>query len=269
VVEAVSAAHWPGPAAPWLRALFDKTVDLFEGRYPGYQACDLGFHDLTHTMEVTVAVARILDGYLRRRTVFRLHKRDYELAIAAALLHDTGYLKETGDDVGTGAKFTPIHVARGSRFAAFFLEGFPVTPEEVEIVQRLILWTGVGIDYDSLRFRDEIERLLGCALGTGDLLGQMAAPDYPDRIEALFVEFQEAAKAETATGRASESYAFASVDELLKKTRAFYDHYVVPVMENAYRGICHDLDFHYADGKNLYLTRVEENIRLIEERVAV
>ena len=38
-------------------------------------------------------------------------------------------------------------------------------------------------------------RIVGFALGTADLLGQMAAPDYVDKLPVLYDEFVEAARA--------------------------------------------------------------------------
>ena len=265
-VEAVYAAHFPQHRVPWLRPLFRRTEELFAGRYPHYQACDIGFHHFGHTCEVTAAVARIMDGNLRRpRRPLRFHARDYDMVIAAALLHDIGYLKKTGDKTGTGAKFTPIHVARGSDFAGRFLQEFNLSPDDIEVVQRLILWTAVNVDYEELQSASDVERHLGGVLATGDLLGQMAAPDYPQRLEALYVEFSEAAR--NVTGNAAQSYTYATAADLQKKTRTFYEHYVMPILEHSFRGIFHDLVHHFPDGRNHYLLRIEENLSILDGAV--
>ena len=49
----------------------------------------------------------------------KLNPRLFELAVAAVLLHDSGYLKLRSDNVGTGAKYTYCHVLRSCSFAAF------------------------------------------------------------------------------------------------------------------------------------------------------
>ena len=53
-----------GPAGPLARA-FDDTAALYQGRHPDYFACDTGYHDLQHVLDVTLAMARLLDGYER------------------------------------------------------------------------------------------------------------------------------------------------------------------------------------------------------------
>ena len=133
------------------------------------------------------------------------------------------------------------------------------------MVQRLILWTDVNVDYEDLRSADDAERLLGCVLGTSDLLGQMAAPDYPRRLEALYVEFTEAAR--NVTGKAAQGYTYATAADLQKKTRAFYEHYVMPVLEHSFRGLFHDLAHHFPDGQNHYLLRIEENLAILDGAV--
>ncbi len=215
----------------------------------------MGFHDFAHTCEVTTALARLMDGNLARRPKLRLHMEDYNLGIAAALLHDSGYLKQADDrSPGTGAKFTAIHVPRSSQLAGRFLLEFNLQQSEIEIVQRTILWTGVGIDFDALQHENEAERFLGGALGTADLMGQMAAPAYPARLGELFKEFNEAA--EYPYGCTPVCYR--NVEELLRKTRGFFDGYVMPVLEDAYRGVFHDYTYHFPDRTNQYLLRIEE-----------
>jgi len=46
-------------------------------------------------------------------------------------------------------------------------------------------------DVTRLVFRTELEKLVGFALATADLLGQMAAPDYVDKLPILYLEFAE------------------------------------------------------------------------------
>src|SRR5688572_8269132 len=51
--------------SPALQRAFDDLVSLYFGHYPGYSRCDTAYHDLQHVMDVTLAMARLIDGYDR------------------------------------------------------------------------------------------------------------------------------------------------------------------------------------------------------------
>jgi hypothetical protein len=51
----VFAARYPGEDLAPLRRAFEDMKALFEGRYPGYLACDTLYHDLRHTLDMTPA----------------------------------------------------------------------------------------------------------------------------------------------------------------------------------------------------------------------
>ena len=53
-----------------------------------------------------------------------LGERDWHLAIAGIILHDTGYLKHRNDTTGSGAKYSAIHVGRSCFFAWDLLPEF-------------------------------------------------------------------------------------------------------------------------------------------------
>src|SRR5687768_18324927 len=62
-VMAVYAARYPGiDLAPFTRA-FTYFQALFQGDYPGYLACDTLYHDMRHTLDMTLATARLTDGH--------------------------------------------------------------------------------------------------------------------------------------------------------------------------------------------------------------
>src|SRR6266404_3837915 len=150
--------NFPGHSPEFVVAVFNKKCELFAGRFPGYQACDTKFHDLAHTCQATVATMRILDGQIKSGQPPVLTARDFELAVAAILLHDSGYIKQIDDKDGTGAKYTLTHVERSADFATKFLPPLGVTADEVRVVRLAIQCTGVQVDTSRLEFRDERER---------------------------------------------------------------------------------------------------------------
>jgi len=262
LASAILPVHFPGQGTEFISAAFHEVQRAFAGTYPGYQRCDTAFHDLAHTCQATAATVRIFDGHLKSGRPPTLAPRDFELAVAGILLHDIGFLKEVGDDSGTGAKYTAVHVGRGARFAEKFLPRLEVAPDEVRVVRSAIHCTATNEDRDETAFRDDRERFIGCALGTGDILGTMAAPDYPERLPALYEEFVEAASSPRFRGEEVGHYA--NVEDLLRKTRGFYEKYVRRMLDQKWGKVYRVLEYHFADGTNHYLQAIEANLDRID-----
>jgi hypothetical protein len=237
---------------------FGWAVDCFTGRLPEYLPIDARYHDFEHTLQGTLCLSTLLLGRFLAGGSPQLSRRGYELGLLAILLHDTGYLKESGDTDGTGAKYTLTHVARSCEFAAHFLRSHGFPSHEVQAVQNMIRCTGVDGDLAAIQFQSEEERLVGYALGTADLLGQMAAPDYVDKLPVLYEEFLEAARF---TGNVVSSLTgFSSAEDLMKKTPAFWERYVRPKIEREFLGLYRFLANPLPSGPNNYLNQVEANI---------
>src|SRR2546422_8830165 len=64
-VLALFAARYPGENLIRLARAFDDFRALFEGRFSGYFACDTLYHDIRHSLDVTLAMARLIDGHER------------------------------------------------------------------------------------------------------------------------------------------------------------------------------------------------------------
>lgn len=239
---------------------FAWLTQSFAGANPEFEPLDTRYHDLEHTMQGTLCLAHLMVGWHRSRTQPSLDERAVRTGLFAILLHDTGYLKGRGDLHGTGAKFTPIHVQRSAEVAGRYLPTERFTAEEVLAAQSMIRCTGVNADIRALNFQRPVDRQVGCALATADLLGQMAAPNYPERLSDLFLEFQEAA---TATDGANANLMFANADDLIRKTPAFWENHVCPRLDGEFGGVFRLLSRPWPDGPNPYFSHVEENIRRI------
>ena len=209
-----------------------------------------------HTLQGTLCLARLLHALASARTV--LTRRHLELALLAILLHDTGYLKKRDDRAGTGAKYTATHVRRGVDFAAEFLTKQRFEAAEIGAVQNMILCTGLNAALAQIPFRNAVEKIAGLALGTADLLGQMAAADYVDKLPALYAEFAEAARHSPEAKHPAS--AFTSAEELRRKTPAFWKDYVRPKLDKDFAGVHQFLNDPYPAGPNCYLDAIEANI---------
>src|SRR5690349_10678177 len=74
--------------AATLDRAFDDMVALYRGNYPGYLRCDTEYHDLQHSLDVTLAMARLLDGYERSRGDGpHINERLFQLGVICALYH--------------------------------------------------------------------------------------------------------------------------------------------------------------------------------------
>lgn len=243
---------------------FDWAEAAFSGRYADYQAIDAKYHDLEHTLQGTLCFARLLAGYKKANAEPRLTQRMFELGIIAILLHDTGYLKKRDDTQGTGAKYTLTHVARSAEFAAVLLRNNGFKPEEIKAVQNMIRCTGVNANLAAIPFQSEIERRVGFALGTADLLGQMAADDYIDKLGILYQEFEESNRF---NNRTAGPGVFTSAEDLRSKTPLFWEKYVLPKINNDFLGLYRYLASPDPDGRNEYIERIRANIERLERQL--
>jgi hypothetical protein len=264
-VQSAYLTIFPQGDKTFIPKIFDWTISCFTGRYKDVQAVDAPYHDFEHTLQATLCLARLLRGYHAAGAQPHLIQRIVELGFAAVLLHDTGYLKRRGDTEGTGAKYTVTHVQRSVEFAAELLGEKGFSPHEIKAVQSMIYCTGLDAALDIIPFRSDEEKTVGFALGTADLLGQMAADDYVQKLPLLYREFAEAAhfaKEETHFVRM-----YSSAEDLMRKTTVFWEKFVQRKLNRDFGGIHRYLNDPFPDGPNPYLKRIEANIERLRERV--
>jgi hypothetical protein len=192
-------------------------------------------------------------------------ERLFQLGIIGILLHDTGYLKKRDDIEGTGAKYTTTHVRRSAEFAGRLLSERGFSLQDIAAVQSMIRCTGVKTVLSEIPFPGEPEKMVGFALATADLLGQMAADDYVDKLPILYLEFAEAARFDG--DHPGFVAGFKGVDDLIRRTPAFWSDFVVPKLERDFCGLYHYLNAPYPDGPNEYVRRVEANMDRLRQQL--
>jgi hypothetical protein len=268
VEEQVASIHqqmYPDGDQTFVARSFDWAGQCFGGRYADYQAIDAQYHDFEHTLQGTLCLARLLWGRHEAGAEPGISQSLFELSILAILFHDTGYLKKRSDANGTGAKYTYTHVGRSADFARGFLAAKGYSVENLDSISNMIRCTGVNADLAGIPFRSDLERTLGYALATADLLGQMAARDYIDKLPVLFLEFAEAAASGGDTS--DQIRAYKSVEELMRNTDSFWRNYVVPKINHDFGGIYRFLNQPYPDGPNPYMERIENNLSRLNEKI--
>ena len=265
-VQTLYLAMFPQGEPGFVPTALGWVQDCFAGRYKEYQASDARYHDLEHTLQGTVCMARLLHGRYRADARPIVARRMFELGLLAILLHDTGYLKKRDDSGGTGAKYTLTHVTRSVQFAEQLLEEKGIPLNEIRMVQNMIRCTGVNANLSLIPFQNEVEQIVGFALGTADLLGQMAAEDYVDKLPVLYSEFDESAR--FYQGRVALTPYFSTADDLVRKTPEFWVKYVLPKIDKEFWGLYRFLNQPYPNGPNPYLHGVEANIEKVRRQVA-
>jgi hypothetical protein len=264
-VDRIFRSLYARPKAAMLSRAFDDMVRLYRGDFPGYAKCDTGYHDLQHVLEVTLAMARLLDGYERSRAEGRhIPERLFELGVICALYHDIGYIRKAGDTKHrNGAEYTRVHVSRGARFLREYLPTIGM-PEHAEVAGQIVHFTGYERPVASIRVPDPIFKLIGSLLGSADIIAQMSDRCYLEKCrDRLYPEFVAGGIARMRTEN-GEVVVFESAEDLLRKTPTFY--------QNASRRLDVELDGAYRfaqthfGGSNLYMDAVKQNIRFVEKQ---
>lgn len=262
-VTRIHASLYPGTSPAALARAFEDVAALYRGETTDYEKCDTAYHDLQHVLEVCLAMARLLDGYERARGDGPpLGERLFQLGIVCALFHDMGYLRRRGDRRHRrGAEYTRVHVSRGARFLRDYLPGIGLG-EFAAVAGPILHFTGYERAVASIRLPQPVFRLLGCLLGSADIIAQMSDRCYLEKChDRLYPEFVDGGIARRTTGTGEETL-FASADDLIRKTPGFF--------VSASRRLDHDLGgaYQYArdhfGGPNLYMEAVRRNIRFAE-----
>ena len=262
-VRLIFQSLFPGRDHGIVSRSFGWITDCFSGNYKNYQAIDIRYHDLEHTLQVILCLMRLIHGRHMAGVYPLISEKMFELTLLAMLLHDTGYLKTTDDKEGTGAKYTLVHVDRSCDFAAEILGEKGYTDEEITKIQNMIRCTGVDVKLDAIPFGSELERISGFALGTSDLLGQMAADNYVEKLPFLYSEFEESINFTQKTTNVAKQ--FSNAEDLLRSTPRFWNNYVKPRINDDFVRLYEYLNCPYPQGPNQYIERIEQNIARIEE----
>ncbi|MSU58691.1 MAG: hypothetical protein EXS35_11030 [Pedosphaera sp.] len=246
--------------------VFGWAIECFTGNYADYQAVDALYHDFEHTLQGTLCMARLLRGRYEAGAQPAITEKLFQLGIIGILLHDTGYLKKRSDTEGTGAKYTATHVHRSAEFAARLLPEKGFSPDEVRAVQNMICCTGIDAELDKINFQSDIEKVTGHALATADLLGQMAAEDYVEKLPVLYAEFAEAARYNR--GHTDFIAKFGAAGDLFERTPGFWYDFVLPKLGRDFDNLHRFLNDPYPGGPNWYVLHIEANMERIRRKLA-
>jgi hypothetical protein len=251
------SARYPGADLGALGHAFADTRALFRGAYPGYLPCDTLYHDLRHTLDVSLAMARLVDGHDRTHPdAERLGSRRAMLGVIIALLHDAGYLRRASEqEVGNGAVFTKVHVSRSADFLSRYLPtiGFAA---EAGVASRLVHFTGYEFEIEDIDVADPKDRLLGYMIGTADLIAQMSDRAYLEKCrDFLYDEFVWGGIAREKLLDGREVVTYRSPEDLIRKTPDYYQNVARRRIDQKLGAVDRYATAHF-DGTNPYETAI-------------
>jgi hypothetical protein len=267
-VERIFHDLYPNAAAAPLDAAFRDATLMYSGTFPGFFACDTAYHDIQHVLDVTLAMARLIDGYERSRVgVEPMGEQLFRLGVITALFHDIGYLRVQNDtNVKNGAEFTLTHVSRG---ASFLRQYMPVIgmPELADTAASLIHFTGYEQSVAAIKVPSLMHRVLGNMLGSADIIAQMSDRCYLEKCrDRLYPEFLAGGLAKKTDANGEEQVVFSSGEDLVRKTPGFYVG-ATQRLNNDLGGSLAYAESHFG-GQNLYLDELHKNINFVHEIAA-
>ena len=258
-IRSLAAAEL-GHVPPLLDALITDVCALFEGKWETHQKCQVGYHTLTHALDVALAAGRMIAGW-NLQNQERIGEGLLLCAFAASFFHDSGYLKDREDDEGLGGKYTFRHVPRSMELAEQYLRrnDWPAT------IRRLVPAVISVTEFNQPpalkgKFDDQLTETVAKMVATADLIAQMSDVNYIQHIKDLFQEFTEAYNTEgrEELGRRGV-HVFSSVEEMIEGTVGFYRNFVLPRLSQL-GGMSRYLITYYGEDRNPYLESIAANL---------
>ncbi len=252
-----------------IRRAFEDFDNLFEGHFKGYNRCDTFYHDKQHTLDMTLALARIIDGHERQSDSHHTFGANLtSLAIITALFHDSGYIRKNHDQKHhNGAEYTRIHVSRSADFLRKYLHLIGLE-SYADIAANMVHYTGYEVAPEDINLPDEKFHMLGHMLGSADLIAQMSDRCYLEKCrDRLFPEFLLGGLTETQTPNGDRKILYASGLDLLQKTPVFFETDVQIRLEKNFHNVYKYAATHFG-GDNLYLDALNRNMDHIRSLIA-
>ncbi len=261
-VQQIYAETFPGMSFDKLWLAFYDFERLFTGRYPGYKGCDTTYHDMQHTLDMTLALARLVAGYERSvEPPDRLGPARAQMALITSLFHDSGYIRhESRDsDFSNGAEFTLYHVSRSADFLRRYLPDLGLA-KDVGVSSMIVHFTGYELDLDKIELDDPRDIICGHLIGTADLIAQMADRCYLEKCrDRLYNEFVVGGVAVENAKPGEYMVRYKSGEDLLRKTPTFYQQVMRDRLNSKFNRCYRYIEVLY-DGQNPYIDAIRNNI---------
>ncbi len=264
-VRDIFQATYPGEDFTPVVTAFRDFRRMFSGKLPGFLGCDTVYHDMQHTLDMTLATARLIGGYEKAHVDDeRLGPKMATLGLVTALFHDSGYIRHTEDRTErNGAAYTRSHITRGANFLQRYLPSIGLE-WAAQPATEIIHFTGYERPISEIRIDDPRERIVGQILATADLMAQMADRCYLEKCrDRLFPEFVLGGIAFGESDAGEREVRYESGLDLLKKTPEFFDGVTRTRLDGDFDGVYRYFESWF-DGENPYLESVTKNLSHLE-----
>jgi len=261
-VHELYARTFPGASFDKVWLAFYDFERLFNGSFPGYLGCDTTYHDMQHTLDMTLALTRLIAGHERSVDAGeRLGAERAQMAIVTSLFHDSGYIRHEDRDKAfrNGAEFTLQHVSRSADFLRRYLPDVGMA-RSVAVASMIVHFTGYELDLDHIELDDPRDAICGHLLGTADLIAQMADRCYLEKCrDRLYKEFVLGGIAVEQASPDEYMVRYESGRDLLRKTPLFYQQVTRDRLQNKFNRAYRYVEVVF-DGQNPYIDAIKKNI---------
>ena len=171
-----------------IQVSFTLVGHLFAGDHPGYLACDMPYHDLRHSLDAALVMARLIAGYQSEHcgSPTALTPEYGLLGVLLTLLHDTDFIRNTSEVAFCGPQLTAEHEARSVEFAESYL--LTTSLARHAALAPLIFATRLSSDLSQLfAGHEQVAITIGQMLGNADLFSQMADRCYLERAITTYI----------------------------------------------------------------------------------
>lgn len=238
-----------------LTSTFQWSEQLFNGKIPGYRACNTVYHDYQHATDTTLALMRMIHGAVCFG--INIPQEAAVTSLVAAMLHDAGFIQLEHEIIGTGAQFTKVHVQRSINLLDRFETYESWISVKKDFARKIMLCTDLAIEPESLVFANNSEILLARMLAAADLWAQMADRLYLEKLVFLYREMEEGGM-----------NIFSDETDLISKTPGFYQ-----LVEKRLRNLAPVIDgfltVHFRNrwgiDKNLYLQAIKRQLTYLSD----
>jgi hypothetical protein len=259
-VEELCQSTWQDFPFEPVTLAFEQFERMFAGDVPDYYGVDTVYHDRQHTLDVTLALARLMAGHDRTRLPSeRLGAERAAAGLIIGLFHDVGYLRRKDDGYRHGAELTRIHVSRGAQFLADYLPRIELS-SWAPVAREIIHYTGYEVPFERIVVADPKDKTLGHLIGTADMIGQMADRCYLEKCrDRLYPEFVLGGMALPISSNGGRQVRYASGLDVLRQTPEFVAETRSKRLDGAFRGAYRHVEALFG-GQNPYMEMIDRNV---------